>query len=264
MTFSAPAGQGTSRGTRPGGHVWFLLLPILTVGMATFVLPLWAWQRVRSGRQRQAQQAVVPGWPGVQPERPSVPVSEPTLLKIAGALVAGTALVFILMGLAPTDATGTATGPLSDAAVLLALVQLVVGVVLALRWRGPLFPPVVSARIAALNASMAPPAVVQAQARRQLREQYRQLARTDPALARELGVGRPDRQREVDDGGLLDFNALSAEHLAQAADLPAELAAQVIMTRQRHGALQSVDELVVYTEMPAPVAERLRPYAVFL
>lgn len=264
MTYSTPPGQGVTGGSRPAAHVWFLLVPILTAGLATFVLPLWAWLRIRNEQQRAARRQTTPGWATTQPQLASLPVSEPALFKISGLLLAGTVLVFILMGLAPSDATGTATGPLSDAARLLALIMLAAGVVLALRWRGSLFPPVVSARIAALNATMAPPAVVQAQARRQLREQYRQLAGNDPALARELGVGRPDRQREVDDGGLLDFNALPADVLASAAELTAELAEQVVAARQRYGALHSVDELVVYTQMPGPVAERLRPYAVFL
>jgi hypothetical protein len=108
------------------------------------------------------------------------------------------------------------------------------------------------------------PGVGQALARRQLRQQYQTLAADDPALAADIGVGRPDQPRQVDDGGLLDLNALDAAALQQHARLSAAEAACVVEVRQRMGRLSSVDELVVHGQLPFGTAERLREYAVFL
>ena len=57
------------------------------------------------------------------------------------------------------------------------------------------------------------PGTAQELTRRKLREKYRALALTDPTLARNIRVGRPDLTRDYSDGGLLDLNSLSAEGL---------------------------------------------------
>ena len=245
-------------GRRPQGHLWFLLLPIFTVGLASFVLPLWAAARTA---HRPERQSLVP-----QPaqQRPTVEAPPPVLLSLAAGLGVATMLVFVLGSLAPTDETGAATGPLSALSTLLAIGLLVAGIVLALRWRGTLFPPVVSNRIAMLNATLVPAPVAQAQARRALRQQYRDLALRDPALAREIGVGRPHLGRELDDGGLLDLNSVPAETLVRVAELTEEQAAEVVRLRTERQGLTTVDELVVYGQLPPMVVDHLREYAVFL
>jgi hypothetical protein len=50
------------------------------------------------------------------------------------------------------------------------------------------------------------PAMAAALADRKLREQARAVVAGDPALARELRIGRPDLPRQFDDGGLIDVN----------------------------------------------------------
>lgn len=108
------------------------------------------------------------------------------------------------------------------------------------------------------------PGVQQALARRQLRQQYKELTAQDPVVAIELGVGRPDRPRQIDDGGLVDLNALDATSLQQYARLSSAEAQQVLVARDRSGRLSNVDELVVYSDLRSDVADRLREYAVFM
>lgn len=108
------------------------------------------------------------------------------------------------------------------------------------------------------------PGVQQALARRELRQQYKELTAQDPVVAIELGVGRPDRPRQIDDGGLVDLNALDATSLQQCARLSSAEAQQVLVARDRSGRLSNVDELVVYSDLRSDVADRLREYAVFM
>ena len=107
------------------------------------------------------------------------------------------------------------------------------------------------------------PGVEDALERRELRVRFQDLARRDPALAVELGVGRPDHGR-LDDGGLVDLNALDAPHLQRFAGLTPAHARSVVEVRGRLGRLASVDELVVHGTLDLAAAERLRERAVFL
>lgn len=104
----------------------------------------------------------------------------------------------------------------------------------------------------------------EAQARRELRAQYSSLAAGDPALALEINVGRPDRSRTFDDGGLVNLNALDANALEQHTGVTAAEAASIVSTRDKLGRLGSVDELVVHGDLTLATAERLRGYAVFI
>lgn len=101
-------------------------------------------------------------------------------------------------------------------------------------------------------------------AKRQLRARYRQAAAEDAALAREMGVGRPDRPRQFDDGGLIDLNSLPAAEVAARAQLSETQAQAVVAARERFGRLASVDDLVVHADLDPATAERLREYAIFL
>jgi len=105
------------------------------------------------------------------------------------------------------------------------------------------------------------PGVAEGLLRRERRARYRELAESDPNLAREIGVGRPDRQRTFDDGGLVDLNSLSAAHLARFLEISPEQAQQIVDTRQRLSRLSSVEDLVVHARFSPELAERLREYA---
>jgi hypothetical protein len=108
------------------------------------------------------------------------------------------------------------------------------------------------------------PGAREALAERALREEYRDLVAKDPALAREIRVGRPDLTRDYDDGGLLDLNALPEGALVSCAGLSAPQAAEVVRIREQLGRLSSVDELVVYGDFDPTTVDRLKEHSVFL
>lgn len=99
--------------------------------------------------------------------------------------------------------------------------------------------------------------------RRRRRAQYRALAQRDPALARQLGVGRPDLARAQDDGGLLDLNALPADALAHWGAIAVEDARHIVSTRQYRSRLSGLVDLEG-AGLSAATLARLRETAVFL
>ena len=60
----------------------------------------------------------------------------------------------------------------------------------------------------------ADPAVAAVLAARARRDEARRIVSRDPAMARELGIGRPDLRRAYDDGGLVDLNNAPAQAIA--------------------------------------------------
>ena len=107
------------------------------------------------------------------------------------------------------------------------------------------------------------PAYRQAVLRRTRRAEARALVASDPALATELAVGRPDLDGEFDDGGLVDVNAVPAELLAGLPGFSGDLADEVVRARDRVGQLFSPEDLVVLAGVPAPVVDQLRDRLLF-
>lgn len=81
------------------------------------------------------------------------------------------------------------------------------------------------------------------------RAEGRRIAETNPVLARDLRIGRPDLPRAFDDGGLVDVNHVSAAVLTQALGWTFEEAGKVVEARERSGGFQSVADLTVYAEI---------------
>ncbi|MFI0405400.1 ComEA family DNA-binding protein [Actinomadura sp. 3N508] len=100
--------------------------------------------------------------------------------------------------------------------------------------------------------------------RRSLREQARALAAEDPALARELRIGRPDVPRTYDDGGLVDVNHVPAEILAALPGMTPELAERVVRHREEHGGFVSVEEMAVDVDIPPDVLPEMADFTIFL
>lgn len=96
-------------------------------------------------------------------------------------------------------------------------------------------------------------------ARRRLadRDRARRLAREQPALARELGVGRPDLPG-AQDAGLIDVNAAPAGTLARLPGVDAALAAQIVQLRGDGEGFSSVEDLGAALDLDASVVEDLR------
>lgn len=227
------AAHGQPGGTlsRGGSGRWMIALPFLSMGLAAWVPAVRAATKAKD------------------------PATRRKLQLTGGAIAAGALLGFILFGSAPTDATGTATGPASDIGGILLLLSIVAGTWVAVT-RRPL-----GRKSTELSAV---PGAERALADRQLREQYRDIVVRDPDLAREMAVGRPDLARSYHDGGLLDLNSLPAPALAQHAGLSPAEAQRAVEARERYGGLSGIDDLVVFADLNPRTAERLRDRAVFL
>lgn len=199
----------------------------VSCGLAGFVPPLWAArQRPHDAPFRRRMHLIAAG--------------------LFALLVSGMALVAV----AGEDASGSPTGPVSDVGGTLLVLNLILSVTAA-------------ALVRNTRPSVELPGVAEERARRQLREQYRQLAVTDPYLARTMNVGRPDLPRNLDDGGLVDLNTIPAPELVRLVGLSPEEAARVDQARQQLGRFTSVDEVAVYAELTDGSVAVLRERAVF-
>lgn len=108
------------------------------------------------------------------------------------------------------------------------------------------------------------PAVAAVLQARQRREEARAIAARDVNLARELRIGRPDLQRQFDDGGLVDLNHAPAPVMVQLLGLSEADVAQVIEARDRIGGFSSGEEVIAYTELSPALIDGLRERLLFL
>ena len=100
------------------------------------------------------------------------------------------------------------------------------------------------------------------QARLDARE-ARRIVREEPRLARELGIGRPDRPGAYD-GGLVDVNHAPPGALASLPGVGPALAGRIATARAEAAGFASVDELGVLLDLDPATVERIRERAVFL
>lgn len=107
-------------------------------------------------------------------------------------------------------------------------------------------------------------AVAYAQHRRDLRQQARELAERDPALARELCIGRPDLPRQYDDGGLVDINHASAAVIAGLPGMTTELAERVVEARVEVGGFISAEDVCIALDLPPQLTTSLVELTIFL
>ena len=106
-------------------------------------------------------------------------------------------------------------------------------------------------------------AVAEAKDRIERRKEARRLAETDPALARDLHIGRPDVPRDYDDGGLVDVNHVPEAVLAgQLGMTPHEVSA-VMSARSQLGRFENADELCAYTDLSPDRVDELRDLMIF-
>jgi hypothetical protein len=102
-----------------------------------------------------------------------------------------------------------------------------------------------------------------AEERMDVRNKARKLARKDPALARELRIGRPDLPREYDDGGLVDVNHVPAAVLVSHLDLTAEQAAKVVSVRDQIARFDGPADLEAYADLPPERVDELSGLMIF-
>ncbi|HZE38572.1 MAG TPA: helix-hairpin-helix domain-containing protein [Stackebrandtia sp.] len=100
--------------------------------------------------------------------------------------------------------------------------------------------------------------------RRTLRNEARDLAVNDPVAARELGIGRPDKLRDFDDGGLVDVNHADADALRTLPGVTPEIAEEIIRLRETNGPFLSTSELIVHTDLDPRMVDRLDELALYM
>lgn len=106
-------------------------------------------------------------------------------------------------------------------------------------------------------------AIANAVAAREHRMQARRILAADPILARDLRIGRPDRPRDYDDGGLVDVNNAPASALTGTLGLTETEASQLIAAREGLGLLLNVDDLTVYASIDPRRVHTLHDLIVF-
>ncbi|WP_235958717.1 ComEA family DNA-binding protein [Actinomadura macrotermitis] len=99
---------------------------------------------------------------------------------------------------------------------------------------------------------------------RLLRQKARALAASDPGLARELRIGRPDLPRQYKDGGLIDVNHAPAEVLTLLPGVTRELAGRIERVREEAGGFMSAEELSALAGLPPAITGDVADYAVFI
>lgn len=196
--------------------LWWFLLPLLTFGMATFAVVGYAGRRLRS-RWHVAAAAgyfllFVGFFVGVQ-------FTDPDKFGVVDAIITPLFLVNWLVGSAHAA------------------------------WLERRFKVGQSEVEPALSAD---PAVLAAQHRLARRNEARALLHSNPALAAELRIGRPDLGRHYDDGGLVDINHVPAQVIVQELGIPSLVAEEIVVQRTRVGGFHSADDLVVYCEAVTP------------
>jgi DNA uptake protein ComE-like DNA-binding protein len=95
------------------------------------------------------------------------------------------------------------------------------------------------------------------------REQAQRLARTNPKLAEEIGIGRPDRAGAAD-AGLVDINNASVTALLELPGVDGGLATRIIETRERVRGFSSLEDLGLVMDLDGDLVEGLRDKTVFL
>ena len=106
-------------------------------------------------------------------------------------------------------------------------------------------------------------AIAEAKDRIERRKEARRLAERDPALARDLHIGRPDVPRDYDDGGLVDVNHVPGAVLAADLGLTPDEVTGVMAARDKLGKFTSADELCAYTELSPDRVDELRDLMIF-
>lgn len=227
----------TPASPRRSGGRWYLIVPVLSFGLLTWVPFLHATTRTRHPAHRRM-----------------------TLIYGAAAIV-----MVALASASPKNAQGQAVGALGNAMTavfgVIGVASIVVGCVQLAQIRQEIYGLTPSAPPPPLAAD---PAVAQQLAARARRNEARALAARDAVLARELRIGRPDLPRQYEDGGLVDINSATAHVIAAVCGLSPTDANRIVQAREQLGAFTSLDELLVYAQIQGAAADLIREHAVLL
>ena len=106
-------------------------------------------------------------------------------------------------------------------------------------------------------------AVAAAKNKLERRKEARHRVATNPALARDLKIGRPDLPREYDDGGLVDVNHVPVGVFSSGLGLTPIEARDVLAARDKLGRFVSAEELCEYTQLSPDRVDELRDLMIF-
>jgi hypothetical protein len=106
-------------------------------------------------------------------------------------------------------------------------------------------------------------ALAEAKSRIERRQDARRLVGTNPSLARDLKIGRPDLPRDYDDGGLVDVNHVPSSVLTTTLGLAQAEVTDVMAARERLSRFSSADELCAYTQLSPDRVDELRDLMIF-
>ncbi|MGH3191335.1 MAG: hypothetical protein ACRDPY_34300 [Streptosporangiaceae bacterium] len=211
-------------------QVWWALIPVWSIGFLSFA-PFLAYALIQRRRKDWA---------------------------VFAAYLAATVAIFVALGAVnPSSGAGAAVGGFIVALAGCAAVHAAV-----------LFRP--SRAVAPLGPAMPlgprqrnQQALAAARDRIERRKEARQLLARDPGLAREMRIGRPDLQRDYDDGGLIDVNHVPPAVLAAKLGLAQGEVTDVLAARDKLGRFASADELCAYTELRPDRVDELRDLMIF-
>lgn len=216
--------RGGRHGSVPASFAW-AFAPLYTIGLGSWAVFLYAAIRRRSW------------W--------------------LGGAAALYAVLFTVFVVAETPAKPTSAASAIGAVAWLACGFGGAAHALAIRRR--VFFPVVDPEDEALERAEA-----RALERRKLRERARKLAASDPRMARELGIGRPDLRRDYNDGGLVDVNHAPATALETLPGMTAALAAKAVALREERGSYVSADDLCNALDMSPDTVTDLADRTIYL
>jgi hypothetical protein len=227
---SGAAAPGPVGGAQPATGRWYFVITVLTFGFLAAV-PFWHAAR-RLGR--------------------------PAVGRLALIYTAINAFMLVLMSLTPErNPDGSSGNPtISTIGGMTVVAVVVVGCIQLRGLRREVYalPPVVP--------TSADPVVARALAARRRRTEARELRANDPALARDLGIGRPDLGRGYDDGGLVDLNTAPAALIAEVSRIDQQHAEAITAARTaRGGTFFNLGEVFVDVNLPPHVQEQLREHA---
>jgi hypothetical protein len=99
--------------------------------------------------------------------------------------------------------------------------------------------------------------------RLQERERALQIARENPALAQEIGIGRPDKHGATD-AGLVDLNNAPVTALLKLPGVDGDVATEIIEGREKVGGFSSLEDMGTALDLDGALVESLRGQVVFL
>ncbi len=90
-----------------------------------------------------------------------------------------------------------------------------------------------------------------------------EIARENPSLALEMGIGRPDKSGAFG-AGLLDMNNAPTSAIARLPGVGEELATRIEDVRAHTGGFSSLEDLGATLDLPGDLVETLRDQVIFL